>query len=97
MMAGLVAGLVSVAPAMAAHNNPWAGQDDTVLARNHDENQAQSIGKPGEDQMRGITAQSANGRIGGGLGGAAPADGTGHAGGNGHGGAGGGGQGGGRN
>lgn len=41
------------APAFAAHGNPWATEGDTVLGKNHDANQVQSVGTPGKDEMRG--------------------------------------------
>lgn len=47
-------------PALAAHNNPWATPEDTLLAQNHDENQLASVGTPGEDEMRGVMVQNAN-------------------------------------
>lgn len=56
---------LSVSPVLAAHNNPWAGADDTVLAKNHDGNQEKSIGTPGEDEMRGQMNQNVNSNAGG--------------------------------
>ena len=83
--------LVSVvaSPAVAAHNNPWATTQDTILGKKHDENQEKSVGKPGHDQMQGTMAQKGSGTVGGGFGGVGPADGTGHGGGAGNGGGGG--------
>lgn len=57
-------------PAGAAHNNPWATPEDDVLAKNHDANQEQSAGTPGEDEMggtmdRNITSQPGNRGTGG--------------------------------
>lgn len=69
--------------ALAAHNNPWAAPEDTLLAQNHDENQLASVGTPGEDEMRGVMVHNANQ--------------TGRNAGQGNGGQGGGGQGGGSN
>lgn len=51
------------APVQAEHANPWAGEDDTVLAKNHDTNQARSIGTPGEDEMRGVMNRRAHGKL----------------------------------
>ncbi|WP_420395200.1 hypothetical protein [Nioella sp.] len=53
--------------ALAAHNNPWATPEDTLLAQNHDENQQASVSTPGEDEMRGVMVQNAN-RTGGSAG-----------------------------
>ncbi len=50
------------APAFASHNNPWATEDDTVLAQYHEVNQAQSIDTPGEDEMLGVMVRKANGK-----------------------------------
>ena len=41
-------------PATAAHNNPWAGPDDSVNAQFHDDNQERSADTPGSDEMRGM-------------------------------------------
>lgn len=49
--------------AQADHANPWATAEDTVLAKNHDANQARSIGTPGEDEMRGVMARNARGKL----------------------------------
>ncbi len=51
-------------PAMAAHANPWAGDDDSVPAANHDSNQAKSVGTPGQDEMNGAMSRSAHGKMG---------------------------------
>ena len=56
-------------PALADHGNPWASEDDFVLSKNHDANQARSIDTPGEDEMRGKLTRSAHGKLGGRLGG----------------------------
>ncbi|WP_372922765.1 hypothetical protein [Roseovarius sp.] len=58
---GLVLSILTTAPALAAHNNPWATPEDTVLGKNHDANQEQSMGRPGEDEMRGDMMQTDNG------------------------------------
>lgn len=75
-------------PALAAHNNPWAASEDTVLGKNHDANQEQSAGTPGEDEMRGDMAQddergSDRGTQSRGRGGGHGRDGNGRGGGNG--------------
>lgn len=62
---GLIAVAATASPAMASHANPWATDDDTVLAKNHDENQAKSIDTPGEDEMRGKLVRNAYGKLGG--------------------------------
>ena len=49
-------------PAAAAHNNPWAGPDDAVEAQFHDDNQAESAGTPGRDEMHGMEAGATAGR-----------------------------------
>jgi hypothetical protein len=69
---------VATSPAAAAHNNPWATTEDTVLGFKHDDNQEKSVGTPGQDQMQGALAQKGSGTVGGGFGGVAPADGSGH-------------------
>lgn len=61
----LAATAFSAATAQAAHNNPWAGEEDVVLSIYHDANQAKSIGTPGEDEMRGVMSRNANGKLGG--------------------------------
>ena len=43
--------------ALAAHNNPWATAEDTVLAKNHDAYQAARPGT-GEDRMLGDMVQA---------------------------------------
>ncbi len=53
------------APALANHANPWATEDDEVLAQFHDVNQAKSIGTPGEDEQNGRMNRSAFGKLGG--------------------------------
>ncbi|WP_371060302.1 hypothetical protein [Rhodosalinus sp. 5P4] len=86
------------APLQADHGNPWAGEDDTVLSKYHDANQARSADTPGEDEMRGALARNANGKLdadgsgrgggGGGHGGSGNGGGDGGHGGGGHGGGG---------
>ncbi|WP_323772134.1 hypothetical protein [Antarctobacter sp.] len=49
--------------AQADHGNPWATADDTVLSKNHDANQAKSVGTPGEDEMRGALTRAARGKL----------------------------------
>ena len=80
-------------PASAAHNNPWATPEDDVLAKNHDANQKQSVGTPGQDEMQGtmdrnMTSDPGNRGMGGArLGGSAGGPGGGGGmGGGGHGG-----------
>ncbi len=75
---GLALTFIATAPAIAAHNNPWADTDDTVLGQNHDVYQERSIDTPGEDEMKGQMNQNVNSTAGGGFGGAAPANGSGH-------------------
>lgn len=50
------------APLHAEHANPWATEDDTVLAKNHDTNQGRSVDMPGADEMRGTMTKSARGK-----------------------------------
>ena len=76
-----IAALALAGPAMASHNNPWAEEGDVLLAKNHEQNQAKSIGTPGEDEMKGEMHQNVSDNAGGGFGGEGPADGTGHQGG----------------
>jgi hypothetical protein len=78
---GLVLASLAVAPGFAAHNNSWADADDTILGQNHDDYQERSIDTPGEDEMKGQMTQNVSKNAGGGLGGAAPADGSGYQGG----------------
>ncbi|MFA8442091.1 hypothetical protein [Yoonia sp.] len=80
---GLVLASLAAAPAIAAHNNPWADAEDTILGKNHDDFQERSIDTPGEDEMNGDMTLSAGSRAGGGYGGVGPADGSGHQGGQG--------------
>ncbi len=89
---GLAIGALAVTPSFAEHNNPWSGAEDIIQGKNHDANQEKSVGTPGKDEMNGQMAQTANTNAGGGLGGSAPSDGSGHQGGagGGNGGAGGG-------
>jgi len=58
-----------ISPAFAAHNNPWAKSEDTVLAKDHDENQEQSIDTVGEDEMLGNLVQNVSSSAGDGDGG----------------------------
>ena len=51
------------APAFAGHNNPWATEDDTILMQYHEENLAQSVDTPGEDEMLGVMVRKANGKL----------------------------------
>lgn len=95
---GFIVSVAMTGQVFAAHNNPWATDLTTVLGKNHDTNQAQSEGTPGQDEMRGNMNQNVSPNAGGGYGVAASAGGGGqHGGGLGQGGAGtaGGGQGGG--
>jgi hypothetical protein len=57
IVAALAVATVSTAPAFANHNNPWAGPDDILLSKKHDSKQEKSIGKPGQDEMRGNLRQ----------------------------------------
>ncbi len=57
--------------AFASHANPWATEDDTVLAKNHDDNQVRSVDTPGEDEMNGVMTRSARGKLDADLGGGA--------------------------
>lgn len=50
-------------PGWASHANPWATEDDEVLAQFHDVNQEKSVGTPGEDEMLGVMTRSANGKL----------------------------------
>lgn len=50
--------------AIAAHANSWADGEDAVLSANHDENQEQSIGTPGADEMNGAMTRGAHGKNG---------------------------------
>lgn len=56
--------VMTMQPALADHANPWATDDDVVLSRFHDDNQARSADTPGEDEMRGKMTRSANGKTG---------------------------------
>jgi hypothetical protein len=49
-------------PALAAHNNPWAGAEDSVDAQFHDDNQERSADTPGSDEMHGMEKGAAAGR-----------------------------------
>lgn len=49
----------------AGHANPWATEDDVLLMQNHEENLAQSIDTPGEDEILGVMVQSAHGKLDG--------------------------------
>ncbi len=59
-------GVAAGSAAYAAHNNPWATEDDIVLAKKHDANQLKSVGTPGEDEMRGNMKQTGASTSGGG-------------------------------
>ena len=61
----LATAVMTAGTVQAAHNNPWAGEDDVVLEKFHDANQAKSIGTPGETEMRGVMGRNANGKLGG--------------------------------
>lgn len=80
--AALIASVISTTAVNAAHNNPWAGPDDTVLAKKHDTNQAKKPGT-GQDEMRGDQAQTGAERDGNRGQGAADHGGAGHGGGHG--------------
>jgi hypothetical protein len=54
--------LAAVSPGFAAHANPWATAEDTVLSKNHDDKQARSLDTPGEDEMKGQMTRSAHGK-----------------------------------
>jgi len=56
--------VMTMSSALADHANPWATDDDVVLSRFHDDNQARSADTPGEDEMRGKMSRSANGKTG---------------------------------
>lgn len=75
---GLALAAIVAAPAIAAHNNPWADGDDTILGKNHDDYQERSIDTSGEDEMKGQLDQNVSSKAGGGFGGSAPANGSGH-------------------
>ncbi|SNS95476.1 hypothetical protein [Antarctobacter heliothermus] len=61
----LAIGLAMLSGAVQAdHANPWATAEDTVLSKNHDANQAKSVGTPGEDEMRGAMTRAARGKTG---------------------------------
>ena len=49
--------------AIAGHNNPWASEDDSILSQYHEENLAQSVDTPGEDEMLGVMEQNARGKL----------------------------------
>lgn len=49
----------------AGHANPWATEEDDLLMQNHEENLAQSVDTPGEDEMLGVMVQSAHGKLDG--------------------------------
>jgi hypothetical protein len=59
----LALGALMAGPALADHANPWATPEDTVLSQFHDDNQARSVGTPGEDEMRGAMVRSARGKL----------------------------------
>ncbi|WP_420324803.1 hypothetical protein [Mameliella sp.] len=63
MLAAAIGFALISASVQADHANPWAGEDDTVLSRNHDANQARSIGTPGENEMRGVMNRRAHGKL----------------------------------
>lgn len=50
-------------PLWAAHANPWATPDDTVLMQYHEENLAESEDTPGEDEMLGVMTRDAIGKL----------------------------------
>lgn len=47
----------------AAHANPWAGDDDSPLSKDHDTNQEQSIDTTGDDEMKGVMSRTARGKL----------------------------------
>ena len=81
ILLGVVFSSLAAVSALAAHNNPWAGSDDTVLAKEHDANQEKSLDTPGEDQMRGALNQNVSPKAGGGRSNAASGSGAGQPGG----------------
>ncbi len=58
----LLALLVSEA-AIAGHANPWATDEDTVNSQYHEQNLAQSLETPGEDEMLGVMVRDAHGKL----------------------------------
>jgi hypothetical protein len=87
---GVMVSVAMAGAAVAAHNNPWTDDLNTVLSKAHDTNQAKSEGKPGQDEMRGNMNQNVSANAGAGHGTAGSADvGGQHGGGQGQGGAGG--------
>ena len=90
LIAGIALTLLGAAPVLASHANPWMQPGDTVLAKNHETNQAFSADRPGEDEMRGRMVQNVSDKAGQGrdnAGGSGGQGGSGHGGG-GHGGGG---------
>ena len=69
----------------AGHANPWASEDDELVMQYHDDNMEQSIGTPGEDEMKGVMMGHARGKLDDSVG-ASAAGGGGAGGGNGGGG-----------
>ncbi|WP_421904558.1 hypothetical protein [Mameliella sp.] len=63
MLAAAIGFALISASVQADHANLWAGEDDTVLSKNHDANQARSIGTPGENEMRGVMNRRAHGKL----------------------------------
>ncbi|KEO54490.1 hypothetical protein [Thioclava pacifica] len=49
----------------AGHANPWATEEDDLLMQYHEENLAQSIDTPGEDEMLGVMVREAHGKLDG--------------------------------
>ncbi len=64
LSSGVILAMLGSAPAVADHGNPWAGPDDEVQSQFHDANQAKSVGRPGENEMRGQSSRNANPRAG---------------------------------
>lgn len=63
--------MVGGTAAMAGHANPWTDDTSILNMQYHEENLAQSIDTPGEDEMLGVMVQTARGKLEGKAGGAA--------------------------
>lgn len=51
------------AAALAGHANPWTDDTSILNMQYHDENLAQSVDTPGEDEMLGVMVQQARGKL----------------------------------
>ena len=67
LISAVFAGSIA-SPLISGHGNPWATEDDVLQMQYHAANLVQSVGTPGEDEMRGTKVQTARGKLDDGVG-----------------------------